>query len=160
MVAYDHAQEVGDFAAYIDDVKIGSRIDTLEDCIESYKDVQSAGYSKASFEQFGEALKMAKAAAADPIAGEYERDAAKNNLQQAYDGLTKLTDATKTVYAHNFSSFSGYANPDRDSNGNPYTLGNIVDTTYVSYKGLDFGEKGANVLRTSHSGKDTQTTHA
>lgn len=157
MFAYDHVGDTGSFASYVDDLRISSPSDTLDELIKKCSAVSNDGsvYSAKSFGELTNALSYAKSAAADKNASEYEITAVKELLSERYENLIRLTDGLETIPGYSYDVCSGRVTREYDGKGNLYTLGSIFDTSYIAYKGLDFKESGADVLRVNYSGNAT-----
>ena len=151
MFAYDHPADQGNFAAYIDDLKITSPSDSLEYCVTEYEGITNTGYTDKSFGEFQYALNLGKAITLAPSATDYEIKSATALLTNAYAKLAPIIEtATNAVYGKDYSELSGGATAQGD------VLANIVDTSRVSFNALDFGVIGTDLIRFNYSAVDSR----
>ena len=154
MFAYDHAEETGEFQAYIDDLVISSPADPLQLKIDAAESLERSLYTSDTLAQVDEALALLKDIRAAQDSSEHELDYAAKLLESAMNGLVKRRDGYEKINAWEYDATSGVG-IDKGGDGQPTNIGGVSSGAWVTYRALAFGSTGADRVVIDYSGWNT-----
>lgn len=155
MFAYDHAEDSGDFLAYVDDLYIGVPDDYLGQMMNEIDSLDRRNYTETSLKAADAAYKLAKTVLDSDLANENDLSYVTENLRKAVAGLVEKRSAFGTIFAPDFNKKKTSAVKLDTENGKPSNLGGIDDESWTLYYGVQFGTLGADKVRVNYSGWNT-----
>ena len=155
MIAYDHPGDTGNFTAYIDDLYIGVPEDYFEQIQEQAGSIDRSLYTDESLAQLDAAYAFAQKVAEDASANCNDVSVAADRLGEAVRSLIEKRSAYESIFAPEFNKKRTSSVKIDKENGMASNLGGISDESWVIYKGIQFGDKGADKVTLNYSGWNT-----
>ncbi len=155
MIAYDHPGDTGNFTAYIDDLYIGVPEDYFEQVQRQAAAIDRSLYTEESLGELDAAYTFAKTVSADASANCNDISTAASRLGKAIRNLIEKRSAYKDIFAPDYNKKRTSSVKIDKENGVAKNLGGISDESWVIYKGIQFGDKGADKVTLNYSGWNT-----
>ena len=155
MIAYDHAADTGNFTAYIDDLYIGVPEDYFDQVRNQAAAIDRSLYTDESLGELDAAYALAQKVAADASANCNDISVSADRLGEAVRNLIEKRSAYESIFAPDYNKKRTSSVKIDKENGVPKNLGGISDESWVIYKGIQFGDKGADTVILNYSGWNT-----
>lgn len=157
MLAYDHAADTGDFYAYIDDLYVGVPTDQLSQLMNTAATLDRSNYSDATLAALDNAYSLAETVTASDSSTEHDIDYVTDMLYNAVNGLIEKRSAYSSIFAPDYNDKMTSIIKTDTKDGVATNLGGIGDEAWVTYDGIQFGNRGASTITLNYSGWKTGT---
>lgn len=156
MLAYDHSEDTGNFAAYVDNLFIGVPDNALEIALEKAKSVDRNSYTKNSLSDMDSAVATVKKVMAEDSNSLIVQQAV-DMFYEAYADLVPYRSAFTSVDAWDYQHKSFNSILIDTTDGVPTNIGGVKSGGWAKYSDVDFGSQGANTFQIEYSGWNTGT---